>query len=50
MLHLTIQVTVLVKCQVKDLVKMYKHPSKWPWFSQIDHIEWIRLSQIDHPT
>ncbi len=23
--------------------------SKWPWFSQIGHIEWIGFNQIDHP-
>jgi hypothetical protein len=38
----------LTKCQTKDLVKMDKCPSKWPWFSQINHIEWIRFNQIDH--
>ncbi len=27
---------------------MDKHPSKWPWFNQISHIEWIGFSQIDH--
>jgi hypothetical protein len=27
------------KCQVENLVKMDKCPSKWPWLSQIDHIE-----------
>jgi hypothetical protein len=41
--------TFLTKCQVKDLVKMNKCPSKWPCFNQIDHIEWIGFSQIDHP-
>jgi hypothetical protein len=40
--------TFLTKCQAKDLVKMDKCLSKWPWFSQINHIEWIRFSQIDH--
>ncbi len=38
----------LTKCQIKYLVKMDKCPSKWPWFSQIDHFEWIGFSQIDH--
>ncbi len=28
---------------------MDKCPSKWPWFSQILHIEWIWFSQIDNP-
>jgi hypothetical protein len=27
---------------------MDKCLSKWPWFSQIGHIEWIGFSQIDH--
>jgi hypothetical protein len=27
---------------------MDKCPSKWPWLNQIDRIEWIRFSQIDH--
>jgi hypothetical protein len=27
---------------------MDKRPSKCPWFNQIDHIEWIGFSQIDH--
>jgi hypothetical protein len=27
---------------------MDKRPSKWPWFSQIGHIEWIKFCQIDH--
>ncbi len=48
MLHL-IKVIFLTKCQVEDLVKMDKCPSKWPWLSQIGHIEWITFSQIDHP-
>jgi hypothetical protein len=47
MLHLT-KVTFLIKCQVEDLVKMNKCPSKWSWLNQIDHIEWIGFSQIDH--
>ncbi len=47
MLHLT-KVTYLAKCQVEDLVKMDKRPSKSPWFNQIDHIEWISFSQFDH--
>jgi len=41
-------VTYLTKCQAKDLVKMDKHPPKWPWFSQIGHIKWIGFSQIEH--
>jgi hypothetical protein len=24
-------------------------PSKWPWLSQINYIEWIGFNQIDHP-
>jgi hypothetical protein len=40
--------TFLTKCQAKDLVKMDKCPSKWSWPNQIDYIEWIRFSQIDH--
>ncbi len=27
---------------------MYKRALKWPWFSQIGHIEWIGFSEIDH--
>jgi hypothetical protein len=42
-------VTFLIKCQVEDLVKMDKCPSKWSWFNQIGHIELIGFSQIDHP-
>ncbi len=34
-----IKVTFFTKCQAKDLVKMDKCPSKWPWLSQIGHIE-----------
>jgi hypothetical protein len=41
--------TFLTKCQVKDLIKMDKHMSKWPWFYQIGHIEWVGFSQIDLP-
>jgi hypothetical protein len=40
--------TFLTKCQVKNLVKMDKCPSKWPWFNQIRHIEWIWFSQLNH--
>jgi len=40
--------TYLTNYQAKDLIKMNKHPSKWPWFSQINHIEWIGFSHIDH--
>jgi hypothetical protein len=47
MLHLT-KVTFSTKRQAKDLVKMDKCPLKWPWFNQIDHIEWVRSNQIDH--
>jgi hypothetical protein len=47
MLHLT-KVNILTKCQIKDLVKMDKCPSKWPWLNQIGHIEWIWFSQIEH--
>jgi hypothetical protein len=42
-------VTLLTKCQVKDLVKMDKCPSQWPWLNQIGHIKWIGFTQIDHP-
>jgi hypothetical protein len=38
----------LTKSEAKDLVKMDKCPSKWPWFSQIGHIEWIGFNQINH--
>jgi len=48
MLHL-IKVTFFTKCQVEDVIKMDKCLSKWPWLSQIDHIEWIGFNQIDHP-
>jgi hypothetical protein len=47
-IHL-IKMTFLIKCQVEDLVKMNKCPSKWSWFSQIGHIELVRFSQIYHP-
>jgi hypothetical protein len=47
MLHLT-KVTFLTKCQVENMVKMDKCPSKWPWLSQIGHIKWIGFNQIDH--
>jgi hypothetical protein len=46
--HLT-KVTFLTKCQIKDLVKIDKCPSKWPWLNKIGHTEWIGFSQIDHP-
>jgi len=46
MLHLT-KVTFLNKCQVKDLVKIDKCPSKWAWFNQIGRLD-LTLSQIDH--
>jgi hypothetical protein len=42
--------TFLTKCQVEDLVKMDKCPSKWPWLNQIGHIEWIGFNHIDHLT
>jgi hypothetical protein len=38
----------LTKGQPQNLVKMNKHPSKWPWLNQIGHIEWIGFNQIDH--
>ncbi len=44
-----IKMTLLTKCQIEDLVKMDKCSSKWPWLSQIGHIEWIGFNQIDHP-
>jgi len=47
LVHLT-KVTYLIMGQTQNLVKMNKHPSKWPWFNQIGHIKWIGLSQIDH--
>jgi hypothetical protein len=40
--------TFFTKCQVEDLVKMDKCSSKWSWFNQIGHIEWIGFSQIEH--
>jgi len=40
--------TYLTKYQTKNLVKMDKCPSKWPWLNQIGHIEWIRFNQIEH--
>ncbi len=40
--------TFLTECQVEYLVKMDKPTSKWSWLSQISHIEWIRVNQIDH--
>jgi hypothetical protein len=43
-----IKVTFLTNCQGENLVKMDKCPSKWPWFNQIGHIEWIGFNQIDH--
>ncbi len=46
-LNLTLEI-FLTKCEVEDLVKMDKCPSKWSWFTQIGHIEWIGFSQIDH--
>jgi len=46
MLHF-IKVTSFTKCQIEDIVKMDKCPSKWPWLSQIGHIEWIGFNQID---
>ncbi len=42
-----IKVTFFTKHQIENLVKMDKCPSKWPWLSQIGHIEWIRFSQIE---
>jgi len=39
--------TFLTKCQVEDLVKMDKCPSKWPWLNQISHID-LSFNQIDH--
>jgi hypothetical protein len=27
---------------------MDKCPSKWPWLSQIGHIQWTWFNQIDH--
>jgi hypothetical protein len=42
------KMTYLTKCRVKDLVKMKKCPSKWPWLRQIDYIEWIGFNQINH--
>jgi hypothetical protein len=38
----------LTKYQTQDLVKMDKSASKWPWLSQISHVEWIGFNQIDH--
>jgi hypothetical protein len=42
------KVTFLTKCQYEDLVKMDKCLSKWPWFNQIDHIEWVGFSQNNY--
>jgi hypothetical protein len=42
------KVTFLTKCRYEDLVKMDKCLSKWPWFYQIDHIEWVGFSQINY--
>jgi hypothetical protein len=39
--------TFLTKCQAEDLVKMDKCPSKWPWLSQIGHID-LTFNQIYH--
>ncbi len=47
MLHF-IKMTFSTKCQVKDMVKMDKCPSKWPWLKLISHIEWIGFNQINH--
>ncbi len=47
LVHLN-KVTFFTKYQAEDLVKMNKCPSKWPWFSQIGHTEWIGFNQIDH--
>jgi hypothetical protein len=47
LVHLS-KVIFLTKCQAKNLVKMNKCPSKWPWLSQIGHIELIGFSEIDH--
>jgi hypothetical protein len=47
MLHF-IKMIFLTTCQAEDLVKMDKCLSKWPWFNQIGHIEWIGFNQIDH--
>jgi hypothetical protein len=33
----------------RNFGQMDKCPLKWPQLSQIGHIEWIGLSQIDHP-
>jgi hypothetical protein len=48
LIHLT-KMTIKTKCQAKDLIKMDKCPSKWPWLNQIGHIELILFSQIEHP-
>jgi hypothetical protein len=46
LIHLT-KMTFLTKCQIENLVKMDKHPSKCSWFSQIDHPN-LTLNQIGH--
>jgi hypothetical protein len=46
LIHL-IKMTNLTNYQIENLVKLDKCPSKWPWLSQIGHIEWIRFSQIN---
>jgi hypothetical protein len=45
LVHLT-KVAFKIKSQTKNLVKMDKCPSKWPWLNQIDHFD-LTLSQID---
>jgi hypothetical protein len=50
MLYLTNTFTKMIfftKCQIEDLVQMDKYPSKWPWFSQINHPNFT-LNQNTH--
>jgi hypothetical protein len=44
-----IKMIFLTKCQVENMFKMDKCPSKWPWLNEIGHIEWIGFSEINHP-
>jgi hypothetical protein len=38
---------LFTKCQVEDLIKMDKRPSKSPWFNQIDHYD-LTFTQMNH--
>ncbi len=45
-IHLT-KVTFLTKCQIENLIKIDKCPSKWALFNQIGHLD-LTFNQIDH--